>query len=194
MNGAASGWRVVLVLAAKDVRLLSRDRVALFFTLVFPLLFGILFGVYKRPLFFWQLYSTLRRTIQVVVFVMLANDRVAKYAVGTMFNVLFLVLQVQFKPFAKRQENVVESLSLSLQTLVTCMLPMFDEPYSNTQNWAILSVGFVPAVVFLSWALSKKITAFVQRVGALMRRGPAKKAPANHQLSMAALPVGADRQ
>lgn len=44
MNGAASGWRVVLVLAAKDVRLLSRDRVALFFTLVFPLLFGILFG------------------------------------------------------------------------------------------------------------------------------------------------------
>lgn len=44
MRGVASGVRVVLVLAAKDVRLLSRDRVALFFTLVFPLLFGILFG------------------------------------------------------------------------------------------------------------------------------------------------------
>lgn len=44
MSGVASGVRVVLVLAAKDVRLLSRDRVALFFTLVFPLLFGILFG------------------------------------------------------------------------------------------------------------------------------------------------------
>jgi ABC-2 type transport system permease protein len=44
LRGVASGVRVVLVLAAKDVRLLSRDRVALFFTLVFPLLFGILFG------------------------------------------------------------------------------------------------------------------------------------------------------
>lgn len=44
MKGVLAGVRVVLVLAAKDVRLLSRDRVALFFTLVFPLLFGILFG------------------------------------------------------------------------------------------------------------------------------------------------------
>ncbi|CAK9069487.1 Linearmycin resistance ATP-binding protein LnrL, partial [Durusdinium trenchii] len=44
LKGVLAGVRVVLVLAAKDVRLLSRDRVALFFTLVFPLLFGILFG------------------------------------------------------------------------------------------------------------------------------------------------------
>lgn len=42
MNGPGLG--VVAVLAAKDIRLLTRDRVALFFTLVFPLLFGVLFG------------------------------------------------------------------------------------------------------------------------------------------------------
>lgn len=40
MNAVA----IVLVLAGKDVRVLSRDKVAFFFTLVFPLLFGILFG------------------------------------------------------------------------------------------------------------------------------------------------------
>jgi ABC-2 type transport system permease protein len=39
-----SGVRIVLVLAAKDLRLLTRDRLALFFTLAFPLLFAVLFG------------------------------------------------------------------------------------------------------------------------------------------------------
>lgn len=38
------GPGVVMVLAAKDLRLLSRDKVAFFFTFVFPLLFGVLFG------------------------------------------------------------------------------------------------------------------------------------------------------
>ncbi|MFI4916825.1 MAG: ABC transporter permease [Phycisphaerales bacterium JB060] len=44
MTGRGPGLGVVAVLAAKDIRLLTRDRVALFFTLVFPLLFGVLFG------------------------------------------------------------------------------------------------------------------------------------------------------
>ncbi|MEO1007968.1 MAG: ABC transporter permease [Planctomycetota bacterium] len=35
---------VLAALVAKDLRLLSRDRIALFFALVFPLLFGVLFG------------------------------------------------------------------------------------------------------------------------------------------------------
>lgn len=36
--------RAVLVLACKDLKLLLRDRVAAFFTLVFPVLFGLAFG------------------------------------------------------------------------------------------------------------------------------------------------------
>ncbi len=39
-----NGPRAIAVLAAKDLRLLSRDKVAFFFTFVFPLLFGVLFG------------------------------------------------------------------------------------------------------------------------------------------------------
>lgn len=39
-----SQLRIIAVLAAKDLRLLMRDKVAFFFTFVFPLIFGVLFG------------------------------------------------------------------------------------------------------------------------------------------------------
>ncbi|GIW74808.1 MAG: hypothetical protein KatS3mg103_1330 [Phycisphaerales bacterium] len=44
MHSAAQSLRTIALLAGKDLRLLARDRVACFFTLVFPMLFGLLFG------------------------------------------------------------------------------------------------------------------------------------------------------
>lgn len=43
--------RVVWAIAVKDLRLLMRDRVAAFFTLVFPLLFGVVFGLIFQQAF-----------------------------------------------------------------------------------------------------------------------------------------------
>jgi Tyrosine-protein kinase ephrin type A/B receptor-like len=115
--------------------------------------YGILNETYDDKLFFWEIVAITRRTILVAVFVFMNEDRVQKFSVLSIFNVLFLAMHIRWVPFYDSMENMYELGSLSVLCLITLLLPISGAaPYSPFMSVVYSFLVFGPIMVLAGFA------------------------------------------
>ena len=125
----------------------------------FRSLFGYMNESYVNRFYFWELIVVYRRVVLVALSVFLFGDRISKFAAMTMANAMILVFHVRFAPFYSVSDNLWEFFSLSIITLLSLVLPMLSEPYSDGSQAVIGCFVFFPLAILVGQRALKRARA-----------------------------------
>ena len=129
--------------------------------------FGILFRPFKDRMFFWEIWTIFRRTSLVAVTILSATSSSnQRLVVSTLLCELYLCAHLIFRPFHELVENIAETISLALLSLLGFLLLSMEYPLSDTNRLLAELMVLIPAIVLALWVLvahRSKVTLAVGR-------------------------------
>jgi WW domain/Tyrosine-protein kinase ephrin type A/B receptor-like len=118
---------------------------------------GVLTDVFRHRFFFWKMWVLARRLILVAIAVFATDNRGWQLTALTAVNTFILLVHIIFKPFLHRLDNVMESVALSVLTLLTMVLRETEPPFSDSESDLLLAMWLVPFIIFMLWTVSGKL-------------------------------------
>jgi hypothetical protein len=111
-------------------------------------------SAYRREVSFYEVVLLLRRVVLIAINVFLANaaDPLDRLFVSALANLLFLVVHGALRPFRADDENVVETVSLTLLVALPVVLGLFRVPLVGSRATVLFVVFiFLPSVCMALW-------------------------------------------
>jgi len=124
---------------------------------------GLLFSTYDDKSFWWESAVLTRRTVAVVIDVVLWQALNWRATTFVLFTLLLLVSQILIAPFSTRIENNMETCSMIV--LVTISAVITSEPnlnFSNGVEVALTVLLFVPSLAFMAFFIITRVTNIVR--------------------------------
>jgi len=97
----------------------------------------------------WELVVLSRRWLVILIALLLSYNRAQQYTGLALANVVFIAAHMAAEPFIDRRDNLAETLSLTVLTLITTVLATADSPLTTSVTTGLTVVVYITAVGLL---------------------------------------------
>jgi len=118
--------------------------------------FGILYHRFHPSVYWWTVWTLVRRTLLVALAAFIA-ERGTRFAIISYFQVFFHLAQTWYEPYLMENENWMASLSLGFLVLLTISLGCFEFPYTNAVQALVSTLVLVPGTAFVIYMIYDKV-------------------------------------
>jgi hypothetical protein len=126
--------------------------------------FSMLFLPFQEKSYFWQVVILLRRVIIAVVSTFLLTHAALRAFCSTIFNMIFLLLQLWRRPFVLDSDNYLEFSSLVLLVVISSIQAYSPPPSSDTASIVIsMMIVLIYSLFFALFMIHKVYRKFQNR-------------------------------
>ena len=119
-------------------------------TVAMKLRWGVFYERVKPELFWWIVYTIIRR-----LFIVLCS--VFQSTIGTrnisVFQLFFVSMQVYFQPYLTQEENTIELTFLTLLLILSILLGMSPTPYDELVQAVFAMIVFIPIGLMVIYSI-----------------------------------------
>ena len=123
----------------------------------FLLRYAPLFAMYSSSAWFWQVIVLVRRTVFVVISVMLLPTPRRRFVAFALSTIVSLLLQLSASPFRESNFNRAEAASHWLLIVLSITLTLEDPPFSSGVNAFVFILVVPPLCLYALWAAGSTI-------------------------------------
>jgi FG-GAP-like repeat/Tyrosine-protein kinase ephrin type A/B receptor-like len=102
---------------------------------------------------FWKVFVLFRRFL-LVLFVVLLSDRSWRMAIASILNVTVLLSHVAVQPYINTIDNVMETFSLFILSIIGVILVQISPPYSSSERTVLTVLWVLPFMILLAWGVT----------------------------------------
>lgn len=118
---------------------------------------GTLFECYRAPVLGWSVVVLIRRVALIVLVNTIHQGNIVRHLTLVFFNLACLLLHLMVQPFRSREDNSLETFSLSCLLILSILIGFYPAPFPDAIAWLTSTMVLLAPMLLAAWIIRERI-------------------------------------